>query len=229
MSRRDREPDSLPAELLLRAYAAGIFPMAESVDDPQVFWVDPKLRGVLPLDGFHISKSLRKVLRRGEFIVRANSAFERVLDECAAPAPGRTDTWINEPIRNAVIELHHLGFAHSIEAWKDGQLAGGLYGVALRGAFFGESMFSRATNASKVALAHLVARLRIGGFRLLDTQFVTDHLATFGCQEIPAREYQKSLEAALEYQARFPLNPSPDRVMQELESMAQSSQNRAVT
>ena len=222
MSRRDREPDSLPAEFLLRAYAAGIFPMAESIDDPQVFWVDPKLRGVLPLDGFHISKSLRKVLRRGEFIVRANSAFERVLDECAAPAPGRTDTWINEPIRRAVIELHHLGFAHSIEAWKDGQLAGGLYGVALRGAFFGESMFSRATNASKVALAHLVARLRIGGFRLLDTQFVTEHLATFGCQEIPAREYQKRLEAALEYQARFPLNPAPERIRQELEAMAQT-------
>ncbi|MAY68382.1 MAG: leucyl/phenylalanyl-tRNA--protein transferase [Rhodospirillaceae bacterium] len=219
MSRRDDPQESLPAELLLRAYAAGIFPMAESHDDPQVFWVDPKQRGVLPLDSFHISKSLRKVLRRGDFIVRANSAFERVLDECAAPGPGRTDTWINEPIRTAVIELHHLGFAHSIETWRDGELAGGLYGVALRGAFFGESMFSRQTNASKVALAHLVARLRLGGFRLLDTQFVTDHLKTFGCEEIPAREYQRRLESALEYQARFPLNPPPDRVMQEIEAM----------
>lgn len=219
MSRRDQFQEGLPAELLLRAYAAGIFPMAESHDDPQVFWVDPKQRGVLPLDGFHISKSLRKVLRRGEFIVRANSAFERVLDECAAPGPGRTDTWINTPIRDAIVELHHLGFAYSLETWKDGQLAGGLYGVALRGAFFGESMFSRVTNASKVALAHLVARLRLGGFRLLDTQFVTDHLKTFGCEEIPARDYQKRLESALEYQARFPLNPPSGQVMKELESM----------
>lgn len=220
MSRRDQFSEGLPAELLLRAYAAGIFPMAESREDPQVFWVDPKQRGVLPLEKFHISKSLRKALRRGDFIVRANSAFERVLDECAAPGPGRNDTWINEPIREAVIELHHLGFAYSIETWKNGELAGGLYGVALRGAFFGESMFSRATDASKVALAHLVARLRLGGFRLLDTQFVTDHLRTFGCEEIPARDYQKLLENALEYQARFPLNPAPDLVMKELELMA---------
>ena len=220
MSRRDQFSEGLPAELLLRAYAAGIFPMAESREDPQVFWVDPKQRGVLPLEKFHISKSLRKALRRGDFIVRANSAFERVLDECAAPGPGRNDTWINEPIREAVIELHHLGFAYSIETWKNGDLAGGLYGVALRGAFFGESMFSRATDASKVALAHLVARLRLGGFRLLDTQFVTDHLRTFGCEEIPARDYQKLLENALEYQARFPLNPAPDLVMKELELMA---------
>jgi leucyl/phenylalanyl-tRNA--protein transferase len=220
MSRRDQIQESLPAELLLRAYAAGIFPMAESRDDPQVFWVDPKQRGVLPLDSFHISKSLRKVLRRGEFLVSANSAFERVLDECAAPGPGRNDTWINTPIREAVTELHQLGFAHSIETWKDGELAGGLYGVALRGAFFGESMFSRRTNASKVALSHLVARLRIGGFRLLDTQFVTDHLTTFGCREIPAREYQKRLESALEFQARFPISVANDRVMQELDAIA---------
>ena len=220
MSRRNDTQESLPAELLLRAYAAGIFPMAESRDDPQVFWVDPKQRGVLPLDRFHISKSLHKVLKKGEFLVRANSAFERVLDECAAPGPGRRDTWINEPIREAVIELHHLGFAHSMETWKDGKLVGGLYGVALRGAFFGESMFSRATDASKVALCHLVARLRMGGFRLLDTQFVTDHLKTFGCDEIPARDYQKRLEAALDYQARFPINPALDLVMREIETIA---------
>ena len=220
MSRRNDTQESLPAELLLRAYAAGIFPMAESRDDPQVFWVDPKQRGVLPLDRFHISKSLHKVLKKGEFLVRANSAFERVLDECAAPGPGRRDTWINEPIREAVIELHHLGFAHSMETWKDGKLVGGLYGVALRGAFFGESMFSRTTDASKVALCHLVARLRMGGFRLLDTQFVTDHLKTFGCEEIPAREYQKRLEAALDYQARFPINPALDLVMREIETIA---------
>ncbi len=220
MSRRNDTQESLPAELLLRAYAAGIFPMAESRDDPQVFWVDPKQRGVLPLDRFHISKSLHKILKKGEFLVRANSAFERVLDECAAPGPGRRDTWINEPIREAVIELHHLGFAHSVETWKDGKLVGGLYGVALRGAFFGESMFSRTTNASKVALCHLVARLRMGGFRLLDTQFVTDHLKTFGCEEIPARDYQKRLEAALDYQARFPINPALDLVMREIEQIA---------
>jgi len=222
VSRRDRSPETLPPELLLRAYAAGIFPMAEGRDDPHVFWVDPKKRGVLPLDGFHIPRTLKKTLRRGSFMVRANSAFERVLEECAAPGPGRPDTWINAPIRNAVVELHRLGFAHSLETWLDGELVGGLYGVALRGAFFGESMFSRATDASKVALAHLVARLRLGGFRLLDTQFITDHLRRFGAAEIPARDYQKRLESALEYQARFPVNPADDRIWKELETMMRS-------
>ena len=219
MSRRDHGPDGLPPELLLRAYAAGIFPMAEGRGDPHVFWVDPKWRGVLPLDDFHIPRSLRKTLRRGDFMVLANSAFERVLLECAAPGPGRKDTWINEPIHRAVMELHRLGFAHSVETWRDGELVGGLYGVALRGAFFGESMFSRTTDASKVALCHLVARLRLGGFRLLDTQFITDHLRRFGGEEIPARDYQKRLESALEYQARFPVNPAEDRVWQELDAM----------
>ena len=220
MSRRgERVDQGLPPELLLRAYAAGIFPMAEGRNDPNVFWVDPKRRGVLPLDGFHISRSLRKTLRRQPFMILANSAFEHVLDECAAPGPGRQDTWINEPIHRAVMELHRLGFAHSVEAWRDGELVGGLYGVALRGAFFGESMFSRASDASKIALCHLVARLRLGGFRLLDTQFITDHLRSFGAEEIPARDYQKRLETALEYQARFPVNPAEDRVWQELEDM----------
>ncbi|MEK9673131.1 MAG: leucyl/phenylalanyl-tRNA--protein transferase [Rhodospirillaceae bacterium] len=208
MSRRYQTQESLPAELLLRAYAAGIFPMAESRDDPQVFWVDPKKRGVIPLDGFHLPKKFRKTLRNPPFIVRANSAFEQVLKSCAETGPGRDETWINKPIQDAVTELHHLGFAHSIETWQDGYLVGGLYGVALRGAFFGESMFSRATDASKVALAHLVARLRIGGFRLLDTQFVTEHLKQFGCREILARDYQKQLAAALDYQSRFPVNPA---------------------
>ena len=219
MSRRDQNQESLPAELLLRAYAAGIFPMAESRDDPHVFWVDPKKRGVLSLDDFHVSKKLRKVLRKSPFIVRANSAFEQVLVACAMPSQGRQDTWINGPIHDAVMELHQLGFAHSIETYLDGDLVGGLYGVALRGAFFGESMFSRATDASKVALVHLVARLRLGGFRLLDTQFVTDHLRQFGCSEIPARDYQKRLAKALDFQARFPVNPSKEDMDREISAL----------
>ncbi len=219
MSRRDRTQEGLPAELLLRAYAAGIFPMAESRDDPHVFWVDPKHRGILPLDDFHIPRKLRKTLRQGRFLVRADSAFEQILTACGTPTSGRPDTWINRPIHEAVMELHQLGFAHSIETYMDGKLVGGLYGVALRGAFFGESMFSRATDASKVALVHLAARLRIGGFRLLDTQFVTDHLRQFGCNEIPAREYQKALAAAMDFQARFPIKPDRDEIDREIERM----------
>ena len=221
MSRRDRTQESLPAELLLRAYAAGIFPMAESRDDPHVFWVDPKQRGVLPLDDFHVSRKLRKTIRQGRFMVRANSAFEQVVEACGTPTAQREDSWINQPIHDAVVELHQLGFAHSVETYLDGNLVGGLYGVALRGAFFGESMFSRATDASKAALVHLVARLRLGGFRLLDTQFVTDHLRQFGCTEIPARDYQKRLASALEFQARFPVNPSEEDIRAEIEKMSE--------
>ncbi|OJU53386.1 MAG: leucyl/phenylalanyl-tRNA--protein transferase [Brevundimonas sp. 67-6] len=172
--------------------------MAEARDDPRVFLVEPDQRGVIPLDRFHIPSRLRRTVRGEPFQVRVNTAFVAVLDACAAPAPGREDTWINAPIRRLYIELHQRGFAHSIECWRDETLVGGLYGVTLGGAFFGESMFSRATDASKVALVHLVARLRKGGWRLLDAQFLTDHLSQFGAVETPQEAYLRMLPWALQ-------------------------------
>ncbi|MEK9754071.1 MAG: leucyl/phenylalanyl-tRNA--protein transferase [Rhodospirillaceae bacterium] len=203
MSRRDANPDITP-ELMLRAYAAGIFPMAESKTAEKVYWVDPRERGILPLDKFHAPKSLRKTVRQDVFEVRCNSAFAETLAECGRRTANRRDTWINPDIERCVLQLYARGFAHSVECWRDGKLVGGLYGISLGAAFFGESMFSRETDASKVALVHLVARLKFGGFRLLDTQFVTDHLARFGVIEIPARDYLVLLEDALKYQAVFP-------------------------
>lgn len=197
----------LNPDLLLRAYAMGIFPMARARDDAKLYWVDPEKRGILPLDGFHLPRSLRKTLRQGVFDVRVDTAFAEVMDGCAASAPGRPDTWINGEIVRLFTELHRRGMAHSVESWCDGQLMGGLYGLALGGAFFGESMFSRATDASKVALVHLVARLKAGGFALLDTQFVTDHLARFGTTEIPRDEYHHRLDHALRLPAVFPPGP----------------------
>jgi len=203
MSRSDDEELELTPELLLRAYAAGIFPMAESRRTGSVFWVEPRLRGVLSLERLHVPRSLRKTVRRRAFAVRCDTAFETVMRGCAEPRPGHPETWINEPIITAYTRLHRLGFAHSVECWQDHRLAGGLYGVALGGAFFGESMFSRVRDASKVALVHLVARLRLGGYTMLDVQFVTEHLARFGVEEIPARAYRRRLEAALAVRARF--------------------------
>jgi leucyl/phenylalanyl-tRNA--protein transferase len=185
------------------AYAAGIFPMAESADDPELFWVDPKYRGIIPLDGFHVSRSLRKTIRAGRFEITCDTAFEAVVRGCAAPDAGREKTWINDQIVRLYVQLADRGLAHSVEAWSGGRLVGGLYGVALGAAFFGESMFSRETDASKVALVHLVARLIQGGYRLLDTQFVTDHLRRFGAVEIPREEYRRRLAAALAATARF--------------------------
>ena len=198
----------LTPDLLLRAYATGLFPMAESAEDPELFWVDPERRGVLPLDGFHIPRRLKKTVRQGRFQVTADRDFLGVLRGCAERTPSRKSTWINTEIIRLYTALHAMGAAHSLECWLDEggspMLAGGLYGVALGGAFFGESMFSRATDASKVALVHLVARLRRGGFTLLDTQFVTAHLARFGALEISRRIYRKRLDTALESDARFP-------------------------
>ena len=191
-----------PTELL-DCYRRGVFPMADSRDDPRLFLVDPDLRGVLPLDRFHLSKSLRKTIKRDEFDVRINTSFSRVMELCAESAPDRPNTWINSPILNLYSALHRAGNAHSVEAWRDGELVGGLYGVSLKGAFFGESMFSRATDASKVALAHLVARLRAGGYRLLDTQFVTSHLATFGVEEVPREAFHVFLKDALQVDGVF--------------------------
>lgn len=196
-------PSILTPNLLIRAYSAGIFPMAEHRESDDVFWVEPRRRGVLPLDQMHIPRSLAKVIRQDRFTITADRCFREVMEACAEPQPGREQTWINGAILEAYTELHQRGYAHSIECWHEDRLAGGLYGVSLGGAFFGESMFSRATDASKVALVHLVARLRAGGYRLLDTQFLTSHLARFGTIEISRAEYAKRLRAALETPADF--------------------------
>lgn len=199
-----RRPMEVTPDLLLRAYGAGVFPMAEGRHSDRIYWLDPALRGILPLDdGFHLPRRLRRTALSGRFQVTADRDFAGVIRGCAEPAPGRLDTWINPEIERLFTELHHRGAAHSIEVTQGGQLVGGLYGVALGGAFFGESMFSRVTDASKVALVHLVARLRLCGFVLLDTQFLTTHLARFGAAEIPKAEYKRRLAAALEAPARW--------------------------
>jgi leucyl/phenylalanyl-tRNA--protein transferase len=202
----------LSPELLLRAYAAGLFPMAESAEDPDLFWIDPDPRGVLPLDQFHLPRRLRRTLRSSQFEIRVDTAFEAVIRGCAEPTEIRPKTWINDEILRLYGALYEQGFAHSVEAWREGELVGGLYGVALRGVFFGESMFSRTTDASKVALVHLVARLVRGGFRLLDTQFVTDHLRRFGAVEIPRADYHRQLERALGVEAHFAAGLGDDPV-----------------
>lgn len=194
---------TLDPDLLLRAYANGVFPMAESAEDPDLFWVEPDRRGVLPLDGFHVARRLARTVRSDRFEVTVDTDFEAVIAGCAAPAPGRTGTWINAEIRRVYGELFRLGRVHTVEVRRDGALVGGLYGVRIAGAFFGESMFSRETDSSKVALVHLVARLRLGGFRLLDAQFLTDHLARFGAEEIPRLAYRRRLAAALTAPAEF--------------------------
>jgi leucyl/phenylalanyl-tRNA--protein transferase len=195
----------LTPELLLNAYAAGIFPMAEARDDPELYWIDPERRGILPLDAFHVPRSLRRTLRRDPFEIRVDSAFRTVVAHCAEATPDRPESWINDEIQAVYGALFDSGYAHSVECWQNDGLAGGLYGVAIGGAFFGESMFSRVVDASKVALVHLVARMTFGGYRLLDTQFVTAHLARFGAIEIPREDYRKRLRHALRAPARFPV------------------------
>lgn len=187
----------LDPDMLLRAYTIGVFPMADSRDAQSVYWVEPKARAVLPLDGFHLSRSLRKTLMSNRFETTADNAFGSIVALCAESVDNRPATWINNQIEQAVAILHQHGRAHSIETWQDGKLVGGLYGIALGRAFFGESMVSRATDASKVALAHLVARLRIGGFTLLDCQFMTDHLASMGAVEVSRDAYIGLLDSAL--------------------------------
>ncbi len=177
--------------------------MARHRDDPKLFWIDPESRGILPLDDFHLSRSLKKTLRRGVFSVRCDTAFEAVLRKCAEPTESRPETWINDEILRLFRQLHDVGMAHSVETWSGADLVGGLYGLSLGGAFFGESMFSRQVDASKVALAHLVARLKKGGYSLLDTQFVTAHLAQFGAVEIARRDYLVRLARAVEQRATF--------------------------
>ena len=195
----------LTPDLLLAAYAAGVFPMAESADNPELFWVDPRRRGILPLEAFHVPHKLRRVVRQGSFEIRCDTVFEEVIRGCAEATEKRPNTWINDEIMRLYAALFDRGAAHSVEAWQDGTLVGGLYGVSFGAAFFGESMFSRATDASKVALVHLAARLRIGGYRLLDTQFLTPHLARFGGVEITRARYHRLLADALTYRASFPV------------------------
>jgi leucyl/phenylalanyl-tRNA---protein transferase len=215
---KDEAPEITPV-LLLHAYAAGVFPMAESRESAETFWVDPRRRGVLPLDGLHVSRSLRRTLLRGGFEIRVDTAFRAVLEACA----DRSETWINPEIVRLYTALHRMGHAHSVEVWNDGDLAGGLYGVALGAAFFGESMFSRRRDASKIALVALVARLNAGGFRLLDTQFVTDHLASLGAIEISRADYRKRLEEAVRLPADFDALPRDTPVQKLLQLSTQTS------
>ena len=208
----------LTPELLMRAYSMGVFPMSEHRDDPDIFWVDPRLRGVFPLDGFHISRSLARAIRRTDFTVSINRAFADVVTGCA----DRAETWINAEIFALYQALHQGGAAHSLELWEGDALVGGVYGVTLGAAFFGESMFSRRDNASKIALACLIDRLKRGGFTLFDTQFLTPHLASLGAVEIPRNAYHKRLEAALELAADFngPSPASPQEVVQRMTQMS---------
>jgi leucyl/phenylalanyl-tRNA--protein transferase len=193
-----RKSPGITPEILLRAYSIGLFPMAESADDPEIFWVEPDLRGVLPLDDFHISKSLAKTIRRKPFEIRFDHDFEAVIAACAEETSGRPSTWINQTIRSLYASLFRMGHAHTVEAWDGDELIGGLYGVSLGAAFFGESMFSRRTDASKICLVHLVERLKQKGFVLLDTQFTTEHLKTFGAIDVPKDEYEHMLSAAMD-------------------------------
>ncbi len=195
---------ALPPELIISAYANGLFPMARDRHDPAIHWLDPIRRGILPIDAFHVPRSLRKLLRRAPFEIRVDTSFPEVIHACAEPTPDRPRTWLNDELIEAYIAMATRGFAHSIECWKEGRLVGGLYGVVLGAAFFGESMFSRVRDASKVALVELVCRLRAARFELLDTQFVTDHLKRFGAIEISRQDYRIRLRRAIVKHAVFP-------------------------
>lgn len=213
MSRRNVE---ITTELMLRAYRHGLFPMAETRRGERLYWLDPDKRGVLPLDRFHVPRRLARTVLSGPFAVSVDQDFAGVIGGCAAAAPGREDTWINPQIERLFGELHRLGHAHSVETRLGEELVGGLYGVSIGGAFFGESMFSFVRDASKVALVHLVARLRLGGYRLLDTQFVTAHLAQFGAEEVAREAYKVQLAAAMETEAVFPVAPESAALAAEL-------------
>jgi len=217
MSRRLVE---VTPDLLLRAYRIGMFPMADARTSTKLYWLDPEQRGHLPLDAFHLPRRLLRTVVSGPYTVTVDHDFPAVIAACAEPAPGRESTWINLTIERLFTELHTLGYGHSVETRLDGVLVGGLYGVAVGGVFFGESMFSRARDASKVALVHLVARLRMGGFRLLDTQWTTPHLAQFGAVEVPRLDYKIMIEAAVEQQAIFTADPDPALLAAEFTRMA---------
>ena len=205
-------PDLTP-DMLLKAYAVGVFPMAEDRNDPELFWVDPRMRGIILLDEFHVPRRLRRRIRQGAFEVTFDTEFESVIESCAEATGNRPRTWINDRIIELYSTLYRMGHAHSVECWRDGRLAGGLYGVSLGGIFFGESMFSRETDASKVALVYLAASLKLGGYRFIDTQFITKHLARFGAKEIPRSEYRVLLSEALAVQAAFVRGIDPAHVV----------------
>jgi len=213
MSRRNQGFTKITTEMVLRAYSIGIFPMAETADDPSIHWIEPKRRGIIPLDGLHVSRSLAKLIRSDRFQVAIDTDFQSVIEACATT---HGSTWINLPIRSLFSELFEKGHVHSVEVYEKNQLVGGLYGLALGGAFFGESMFHTVTNASKVALVHLVARLNAGGFCLLDTQFLTPHLATLGAIEIDRLEYKSLLANALSVTAEFPLRSEREPISGEV-------------
>lgn len=221
MSRRHID---ITPELMLRAYRAGLFPMAESRGGDRLYWLDPERRGIIPLDGgFHLPKRLMRTVLSGPYEVTADRAFAAAIAGCAAAAPGREDTWINPEIEHLFIALHRQGHAHSVEVWQDGRLVGGLYGVILGAAFFGESMFSRARDASKVALVHLVARLRLGGFTVLDSQFLTEHLAQFGAHEIPRADYKRRLAHAVALHAEWHAAIDPGLLEAEIRALRAAS------
>src|SRR5690625_817164 len=218
---KDGDTDALPLtpELVLRAYGVGVCPMADHADSSDLYWVDPRRRGVLPLDGFRLSRSLRRRLLRDDYIVRVNTAFDAVLDACA----DRPETWINDAIRRVFIQLHQMGHAHSVEIWQKDELAGGLYGLQLGAAFFGESMFRRISDGSKIALAHLVARLRAGGFVLLDTQFTTPHLESLGAVSVTRLQYHEKLSRALIRRGDFYSLPEDCAVSEVVQLITQRS------
>ena len=216
MSRRRFE---VTPELMLRAYRAGLFPMAEARDSERLYWLDPEQRGILPLDGFHLPRRLLRTVLSGPYRVTVDRDFAGVIAACAEPTPGRIDTWINPLIEDLFTRLHLMGDAHSVECHFEGRLVGGLYGVAIGGAFFGESMFSTARDASKVALVQLIARLRLGGFQLLDTQFVTTHLSQFGATEISRDDYRHRLALAVEADAVWLAEPEPAALSAEIAAL----------
>ena len=203
MANRETTTIEITAEVLLKAYACGIFPMAESADDPALYWIEPDIRGIIPLEGFHIPVRLKRTVRSTSFAVVINHDFDAVIEACAEATSDRTRTWINARIRKIYRNLFERGHCHTVEVYDGARLVGGLYGVSLGRAFFGESMFHRSRDASKIALVHLVARLRAGSYRLLDTQYVTEHLRTFGTIEVPKRRYHRLLEDALTGEADF--------------------------
>jgi leucyl/phenylalanyl-tRNA--protein transferase len=228
MANRESAVIEITPEVLLKAYACGIFPMAESADDPALYWIEPEKRGIIPLESFHVPARLARTVRADLFTVTVNRDFDGVIDGCAESGPGRPHTWINERIRTLYRKLHDRRHCYSLEVYDGAALVGGLYGVTLGRVFFGESMFHRARDASKVALVHLVARLIAGGFRLLDTQFVTDHLKTFGALEVPRRHYHKLLEAALTGEGDFGALGF-DEPVPGVKALAQIGSSRSVT
>jgi len=223
MAAHDDKHAELTPQVLLKAYACGIFPMAESADDPSLYWIEPEARGILPLGHFHIPRRLRRTVRNDLFEIHIDHDFDAVISGCAEAVPGRTKTWINTRIRRLYGELFDLGHCHTVEVWSGSDLVGGLYGVSIGAAFFGESMFSRARDASKVALVHLVARLKFGGFQLLDSQFTTEHLTQFGAVDVERRQYHHLLERAIATDADFYRLPGGATGEEVLQSVSQTS------